>query len=76
MSDSFRHTPIVGNTMSKSEKKDKRFANRSWRRVVKILIHAGVFDALPAQREVSNIWSFDKDGKHWIGNRYPELMRK
>lgn len=74
MSRSFRHTPITGNTLAESEKKDKRFANRSWRRVVKTLVHAGVFEVLPAQREVSNHRNFDKDGEKRISDRYPGLM--
>lgn len=64
MSHSRRHTPICGNTLARSEKKDKRLANRCWRRIVRARIALGQVELLPLQREVSNVWSFAKDGKH------------
>lgn len=75
MSRSYRHTPIIGNTTTKSEKRDKQLANRAWRRIVRVCISTGR-EVLPLQKEVSNVWGGGKDGKGWIGNRYPELMRK
>lgn len=46
-----------------SEKQDKRFANRKFRRYVKQVIFEEV---LPLLREVSNIWTFGKDGKQYV----------
>ena len=62
MSRSYRHTPIFGITTSRSEKQDKRFANRPLRRKVKSRLVTGD-EEMPLLREVSNVWSFDKDGK-------------
>lgn len=90
MSRSFKHTPITGNTTCRSEKNDKRLANRAERRIVRHLLHvASDFDTilLPIQREVSDVWGFGKDGRHWFGDLrntpkasrrrgYAELMRK
>lgn len=64
MSGSYKHAPVHGNTTAESEKDDKRFANRRWRRRVKWAIRDGV-EVMPLQREVSNVWCFDKDGKGW-----------
>jgi hypothetical protein len=78
MSRSFRHIPIFGITTARSEKQDKRFANRRHRRIGRIALAQG--DAvLPLLREVSNVWGFDKDGKLWWAGRLwfqPSVMRK
>ena len=78
MARSRRKTPIFGITTSPSEKHDKRLANRRWRRNVRLALVAE--REPPLQREVSNVWDFDKDGKHWYGRIRPEvlvrLMRK
>jgi hypothetical protein len=89
MSRSFKHTPISGNTYCHSEKDDKRLANRAERRIVRnILDTASDLDniLLPIKREVSDVWGFGKDGRHWFGHLrtspkryrrgYAELMRK
>ncbi len=78
MSRSYRQTPIMGITTAASEKWDKQLANRRLRRVVKQVLK-GEPDAqvLPLQREVSDVWTMDKDGKHWFdAGRFAELMRK
>jgi len=76
MSRSFRKIPIAGITTAKSEKQDKRLANRRYRRITKQLIKNNNFN-LPLLREVSNIWSMDKDGKKVFDPvKYPKLMRK
>ena len=67
MTRSFKKTPISGNTGNRSEKRAKRFANRSWRLAVKDAIRRGGWETLPMQKEVSNVWDFPKDGKHWFG---------
>lgn len=75
MSRSYRHVPIFGNCLCRSEKKDKRLANRALRRIVRHCIKLGV-EVLPVQREVSNVWSWGKDGKSYWHNFTQEAMRK
>ena len=74
MSRSRRRTPIVGITKADSDKRDKALANRRHRRAV----HMALADDIeaPDRREVTNAATFSKDGKQWIGDRHPELMRK
>ena len=85
MSRSRKKTPIFGITTARSEKEDKRIANRKLRRVVKQELAREPDGVLPVLREVSNVWSMEKDGKlfyhksRWDDSRrYPwwKLMRK
>ena len=64
MSRSNKRTPITGNCCGDSEKNDKRIANRRLRRIVKSLIAKGI-EFLPVLRDVSNVYTFNKDGKHY-----------
>jgi hypothetical protein len=61
MSRSFKKTPVCGITGARSEKRDKRRANRTYRRLCRARLRS-TFE-LPQMREVSNVWSFAKDGK-------------
>ena len=63
MSRSKRKTPVLGITTAKSEKQDKRIANRKLRRAVKQRLGYDPDGVMPELREVSNVWSMDKDGK-------------
>jgi hypothetical protein len=83
MSRSYRHTPICGITTSKSDKPGKVLANRAFRAAErKTLGGSRDYDELvmPAVREISNVWSFPKDGKQYLKNRraswYAKAMRK
>ncbi|WP_420128493.1 hypothetical protein [Longimicrobium sp.] len=77
MSRSRRRTPICGITTAKSEKKDKRIANRTLRRRVRATLHGDPHAPLPLPREVSDPWLMDKDGKMPIDPaRHPKIMRK
>jgi hypothetical protein len=84
MSRSKRKTPIAGNGSASSEKKDKRFANRSLRKIVKQKLLLGVEDdLLPLVKEISDPWIMSKDGKSWLGfsdfkkkSWYKKMMRK
>ena len=79
MSQSRKKTPITGNTTARSEKHDKRLANRRMRAIVRTLMNSGVDDEnLPVSKNAaSNVWSFDKDGKHCFDpKKHPRLMRK
>ncbi|HST62298.1 MAG TPA: hypothetical protein VLK84_26580 [Longimicrobium sp.] len=77
MSRSRRKTPVAGITTSDSEKQDKRLANRRLRRRVREILPAEPDGVLPALREVSSVWCFDKDGKmRFDPESHPRLMRK
>lgn len=103
MSRSRKKSSHHGIARCKSEKQDKRFANRLFRRKVNVLVKqddafrdqytddgpllADIKDndwqdtrpywVYPLLREVSNVWSFGKDGKcHFWPSDHPSLMRK
>lgn len=75
MSRSRKKTPKRGLTTAKSEKRDKRIANRKFRRKTKIQNTLGESDFVKL-REVSNVWEFDKDGKRYIKNPSDKDLRK
>ena len=70
-----RHAAIFGITTSDSEKQGKRKANRRLRRAVRHALTLGR-EVLPALREVSNVWAFDKDDKRWRADATPRDMRR
>lgn len=77
MSRSKRSTPIISFTTSRSEKQDKRVANRKFRRLTTHKIRTHDNEALPVRlKEVSNIYTFSKDGKQWVGEKHPKYLRK
>lgn len=77
MSRSRRKTPICGHTTAVSEKQDKRIANRSFRRTVRQQLGSRDADAVITDvREVSNVYSFDKDGKQFLHEPSEKDMRK
>jgi hypothetical protein len=75
MSRSFIKNKIVGYTKKETEKRDKTIANKRYRRLVKVRI-AKRSEILPLIREVSNIYQFDKDGKHYYAGMTKLEMRK
>ncbi|MEM9339279.1 MAG: hypothetical protein AAGA66_11160 [Bacteroidota bacterium] len=75
MSRSRKKTPVKGITSAKSEKEDKRNANRKFRRKVKQEVNKGGEEQLPKLRELSNVWAFDKDGKRYDKD-LPEKSRR
>jgi hypothetical protein len=78
MARSYRKTPIRGITTAHSEKTDKKLWHSRMRARTLTHIRSGRdLDVLPITREVSNVWSFAKDGKqHFDPTRHPKLMRK
>jgi len=78
MSSSRKKTPIGGTTTARSEKQEKRLAIRKARRHVRVALAAdSARDVLPHLREISNVWTMAKDGKHYFDpHRYPKEMRK
>lgn len=76
MSRSRKKTPYHG-IAGTSDKKDKRCANRALRRAVHAALDVDPEGIVPQVREVSDPWSFSKDGKKYFEPaRFPELMRK
>ena len=75
MSRSKKKIKIQGITTANSEKKNKQEANRKFRRIVKQKLSVEEND-LPEKREVSNVWSFDKDGKRYNSEMTDKELRK
>lgn len=75
MSRSYRKTPISGITIGDSEKWDKQKANRKLRHKVKEAVEKDA-EVLPERREVSNVYMFWKDGKHWFDPETTTVLRK
>ncbi|MFA5810000.1 MAG: hypothetical protein WC935_06665 [Thermoleophilia bacterium] len=73
MSRSRKRTPISPNACASSEKGDKVRANRKFRRVTRERIRADS-EAPPDIREVSSVWLFAKDGRHFVRN--PEIAAR
>jgi len=77
MARSYRRTKLFGNICARSEKWDKRQANRKLRHLVRLHFKAAeIPEVLPIMREVANIWSFAKDGKSYWDWATPRDMRK
>lgn len=75
MSRSKKKTKIHGNTTAKTEKENKRDANRKFRRIIKQRVSSEEIE-LPKLREVSNVWCFDKDGKRYNTEMTHKDLRK
>lgn len=83
MSRSYRHTPVFSWGRGKGEQWWKRHAHRCLRRATQRALLYG--REMPLLREVSNAWTWPKDGKtHWwwalpherISGAYRKIMRK
>ena len=75
MSRSEKKTKIRGITSAKSEKENKQDANRKYRRIVKQKVKLNESE-LPEIKEISNVWSFDKDGKTYDLKMTDKDLRK
>lgn len=76
MSRSQRKSPFRAITNAPSDKEDKSAAHRRIRRVVRLTIDEDS-EILPLDRELSNPWSMDKDGKRRFDPAAePKNMRK
>ncbi|WKB82442.1 hypothetical protein [Cellulophaga omnivescoria] len=75
MSKSEKKTKIRGITTAKSEKENKQDANRKYRRIVKQKVKSNESE-LPKIREISNVWSFNKDGKKYDSEMTHKDLRK
>ena len=75
MSRSEKKNKIRGITTAKSEKENKQEANRKYRRIIKQKVKSNESE-LPEIREISNVWSFDKDGKKYDAKMTDKDLRK
>jgi hypothetical protein len=75
MSRSRKKVPVTGMTTQDSEKQDKRKANRKLRAAVRVAI-ADEQEVMPELREVSDVWTFGKDGKQWVRRNVADALRK
>lgn len=75
MSRSRRRTPITGIACADSEKADKQMGHQRTRVAVRCAMARDV-EALPDRRQTENLYDYAKDGKQWLGDRHPKLMRK
>ena len=80
MSRSFRKTPIVSFTGSRtSEKWDKKQWHSSLRakekQALKLLTVETLDTYIPlTEADVSDLWSMNKDGKTWFGREFPKAF--
>lgn len=75
MSRSEKKNKIRGITTAKSEKENKQEANRKYRRIIKQKVKSNESE-LPEIREISHVWSFDKDGKKYDAEMTDKDLRK
>ena len=81
MSRSQRKSKIFGITKCESEKQFKRKYNRMYRHKVRSMLKDSIDDGygdvlLPELGEIVDIWSGNKDGKHYWKNCEDSDMRK
>lgn len=81
MSRSFRKIPIIGMTTAESEKYDKAKAHRRDRQAINSLLRTAIVvdpdnDVPGYEHPRSGRATFAKDGKQWVGTRFPKEMRK
>lgn len=76
MSRSKKKTPKVGITTAETEKENKRKANRKFRRVAKNRLKKNDSQLPKTTKEISDVWSFDKDGKQFLKNPSKKDLRK
>lgn len=77
MSRSRKKTPIQGVTGARSEKTDKRKANRALRKRVRGALQTDPeLEVAPKLRELSSVWDMAKDGKRFLKLPRPKDLRK
>lgn len=82
MSRSYRKTPIVGIAKSENVRWYKQLRASTERTLERMLLRKASLEDenaaadLSVEQEPWNEWNSPRDGKQWIGNRYPKLLRK
>jgi hypothetical protein len=75
MSKSYKKIKVRSTTSAESEKENKQEANRKLRRITNQKVKIGD-EVLPEIKDVSNVWSFNKDGKRYDKNMTEKELRK
>ena len=77
MARSYKKHNFCGITCKESEKKDKRIANRAFRRTNKMVkVDEETENAdFKLKRECSNVYNFAKDGKQYISVKNIRIMK-
>jgi hypothetical protein len=77
MGKSYRTNKIFGWSKATSEKKDKTFHHRKMRRRINMQLHKEEFDTpFPTDEEVSDVWTWNKDGKqYWPGATKRDMQK-
>ena len=58
------------------KRKEGQLAHRRERRIVRQILGSDPLrPVLPHRREVSNVWSFDKDGKQRLSGNSPDYLK-
>lgn len=73
MSNSYRHTPIIGHTTRDSEKLDKKLWHRNFRRAGR---QSSGHELSPNIKTHSDPWTMAKDGKVYFREATKKDMRK
>ena len=76
MSRSRKKTPICGFTTADSESADKRLWHKRMRAAERDRLVNDPESEPTHRHDVSGVWDMAKDGKQYLGDRFPELMRK
>ena len=76
MSKSFRKTPIFSNTKKESEKKDKRIANRIFRRHNRQYLRVNPDRLWDDVNQALNVYKMAKDGRNYWAEAPDKYMRK
>lgn len=82
MSRSRRKTPITGMSMAETTKPYKRIRAGNERMHKRVLLRGAILGDEHAMEQLEvesvrwNEWLCPRDGKQWIGNEFPKLMRK
>lgn len=77
MSRSYRKTPIVGMTTAESDKEFKRQCHKAARQAEREALAHVDMDTEHVEIERPDMGGYgEKDGKQWLGDRFPEEMRK
>jgi hypothetical protein len=78
MSRSRKKTPICGNIRARSEKQDKKQWHKTLRSKARQILHTDYdTEILPEDKDVSDPWSMNKDGKKMFDpETWPKRMRK
>lgn len=77
MTNSYKKVPITGNTKASSEKEDKKINHGKFRARERDMINKSEYDDCPSSmRSVMSVWSYSKDGKHYVSKNKQEKYKR